>query len=238
MLYNISTSLENTLFAVLPLYRRIFFRLTGILIKNSIGDTMKKNVFSTKQLTGIAVLVALVIVLQSISTVVPFVVQLNLALIPIVLGALLFGAGAGALIGFACGVVVLIQVMTVPSTFYTLIWTYDPVVTTLTCLVKTTVAGFVAGLLYQALQRKNKLLAVFVAAAVVPVINTSLFVVGCLFMVNSVYQMAGGQNVLTFILVGLVTWNFFFELLANLLIAPALYRVITIVEKDFIRKRK
>ena len=40
----------------------------------------------------------------------------------------------------------------------------------------------------------------------------------------------GGMNIFVFILVGLVTFNFFIELGLNLVIAPAIHRVILLVE--------
>ena len=194
---------------------------------------MKSKSFSSKQLAGVAVLLALVIALQSFSAVIPLGTLLNFALVPIVLGAIMFGPAMGAFLGFACGVVVLAQVIAGGSPFYVLIWSNDPIATILTCLVKTTVAGFVAGHLYAWLEKKNKLVATFVAAGVVPVLNTSIFIIGCLFMTGSVYGMAGSQNVLIFILVGLVGFNFFFEFAFNLFFSPALNRVIEIVEKSF-----
>lgn len=197
----------------------------------------KQTFFTAKTVTGVAVLLALVIVLQAIGgTIVVGAVQLNFTLIPIVLGAVLFGALAGAILGFACGVVVLVQVIAGAVPFYTLIWTNDPVATTLTCLVKTTAAGFVAGVLYQILQKKSKTAALFTAAGAVPVINTALFIVGCLFMTDSVYTINGDQNVLVFILVSLVTVNFFIEFALNVLVAPALNRVIDVIGKNIKRK--
>lgn len=194
---------------------------------------MKNKAFTSKQIAGLAVLLALVIALQSFSAAIPLGTLLNFALVPIVLGAIIFGAQMGAILGFACGVVVLAQVIAGGSPFYVLIWTNDPIATALTCLVKTTVAGYVAGTLYGLIEKKNKIVATFVAAGVVPVINTSLFIVGCLFMTNSVYAMAEGQNVLIFILVGLVGFNFFFEFAFNLFFSPAMNKVIEIVEKSF-----
>ena len=44
--------------------------------------------------------------------------------------------------------------------------------------------------------------------------------------------MAGGTNILAFILVSLVTFNFFAELGVNLLCAPALFRVIKVIDKN------
>lgn len=202
------------------------------------ASVKKNNVFSAKELTGIAVLLALVIVLQSLSAIFPLFVQLNLALIPIVLAAVLYGTLAGGILGLACGIVVLAQVISGGSPFYQLIWMNDPIATTLTCLVKTTAAGLLAGVAYRVLVKKNSLVALFVASGIVPVVNTALFIVGCLFMRDSVYQMANGQNVLVFILVGLVTWNFFIEFATNLLASPALHRVIGVVEKTFSKRKK
>ena len=198
----------------------------------------KEAFFSAKRVTGMAVLLALVVVLQAFGgSITVGAVQLNFTLIPIVLGAILYGAIVGAALGFACGLVVLIQVIMGMVPFYTLIWTNDPVVTTLTCIVKTTVAGLVSGLLFSWLSKKNGLVAVFVASGIVPVINTALFIVGCLFM-TAVGEMANGENVFTYILVGLVTFNFFVEFAINLIVAPAIYRVIGIIDKRFKGKKQ
>ena len=193
---------------------------------------MEKRYFTAKQITGIAVLLALVIVLQvSFGSISIGTVTLNFTLIPIVLGGILFGSLAGAILGFACGVIVLIQVMLGGNPFYTLIWANDPFVTTLTCILKSTVAGYLGGLVYKLLSKKQPVVAVFVASAIVPIVNTLLFIVGCLFMFNSVHSMAGSENLLKFILVGLVTFNFFIELAINLICAPAIKRIINIVKK-------
>ncbi len=190
-----------------------------------------KLTFSAKQITGIAILVALVIVLQSLGGTISIgVVQLNFTLIPIVLGGILFGAWAGALTGFVCGVVVLVQVITGLVPFYTIIWAGDPIVVALTCILKTTIAGFLCGYVYNLIANKNKIIATFVASAIVPVVNTSLFIIGCLFMTNSIYPMAEGQNVLIFILVSIVTFNFFIELAINLIVAPALNRLFKVIK--------
>ncbi|MBO4939488.1 MAG: ECF transporter S component [Clostridia bacterium] len=196
----------------------------------------KKEFFSSKNVTGMAMLLALVIVLQALGGTISIgAVQLNFTLIPIVLGAIMFGPWVGGILGFACGVVVLIQVIMGSVPFYALIWTNDPIVTTLTCIVKTTAAGIVSGFLYQWIVKKNALVAMFVASGIVPVVNTLLFIVGCLFMTNSVHQMAGGQNVLVFILVALVTFNFFIEFAINLIVAPSLHRVIGILKRTLKR---
>lgn len=62
--------------------------------------SVKEKYFSAKRITGLAVLLALVVVLQAaLGTISIGAVQLNFSLIPIVLGAVLYGAVAGGLLG-------------------------------------------------------------------------------------------------------------------------------------------
>lgn len=207
---------------------------------------MKRNrFFSAKNIATLGVLLALVLVLQlALGTVSIGQVQLNFSLIPIVLGAILLGPIAGALLGFISGVIILAQLITVPTLFNTTLWTYNPVVTTLICLLKTTVAGGVAGILFKVVAKKSELGATFVAAGIVPVINTGLFILGCLCMSGTIgifrdelsaiegFENFAGMNVFVFILVGIVTFNFFLEFALNLVLAPAIHRVVLVTEKQ------
>lgn len=196
---------------------------------------VNKSLLSARNIATLGVLLALVIVLQAFGGSFSIgAVTLNFSLIPIVLGALTLGPVAGAVLGFANGVVVLIQVIQGISPFYVLIWTYSPVITTLICLLKTTIAGGVAGLVFRLIAKKNGYVATFVTSALVPVINTALFVLGCLCMPDTINMMnADGVNIFVFICVGLVTFNFFIELAINLVVAPALHTVYRVVEKQF-----
>ncbi len=196
----------------------------------------KSRFFSAKNVATLGVLLALVIVLQAVGGSINIgAVALNFTLIPIVLGAIMLGPWAGAFLGLACGVVVLIQVIIAPSGFYFIIWSNSPIVTTMICLVKTTAAGLAAGFLFQWLEKINRYVAIFVAAAIVPIVNTGLFILGCLCMWNTIGLMANGTNVFIFIIVSLVTFNFFAEFAVNLLVAPALHTVYKAVENQFKR---
>ena len=205
----------------------------------------KASFFNAHNLTLLAILIALVVVMQTFGATINIgPVQLNFTLIPIALGAIMLGKWSGAFLGFACGVVVLVQVIIAPAGFYFIIWSMSPVITTLICLIKTTVAGFVAGVLFNIIEKKNKYAAVFVASGIIPVINTALFVIGCLFMNEAIttfqtqlstlaeFGHVLGMNVFVFILVILVTFNFFFEFAINLLVAPALNRVLVAINKS------
>ena len=200
---------------------------------------MKRNrFFSAKNIAYLAVLLALVIVLQAVGgTVAIGPVSLNFTLIPIVLGAILFGPVVGGILGLACGIVVLVQVI-IGAGFYAIIWAGNPAVTAITCLLKTTAAGVAAGFLYRLISKKNALVAVFVASGIVPVVNTTLFILGMLCMSKVLADAFALSNVFVFILVDLVTFNFFIEFAINLVFAPALHRVVTVAERYIIGKKK
>ena len=203
----------------------------------------EKRLLTSKQITAIAVLLALVIVLQALSgSMMIGAVQLNFSLVPIVLGSIIFGPLVGSLLGLACGIVILVQVIMGGSPFYLLIWANDPIVTVLICLVKTTVAGCLSGVLYKFISKKSNVTAIFVSSAIVPIVNTGLFILGCLCMNDTImlFQTQLGQvsdfahvigmSPLVFILVILVTFNFFVELAINLILAPTLNRVLKIIK--------
>ena len=66
------------------------------------------------------------------------------------------------------------------------------------------------------------------AAAAAPVINTGLFIIGALFLSDTLRAnfVAEGTSVLYFLIIGCAGVNFIVEFLVNLLVAPALYRVV------------
>ena len=106
----------------------------------------------TRRLAGLALFTAIVVVLQLLGSFIkvgPFAV--SLVLIPIVVGAAVYGVSAGAWLGFVFGVVVTIAVVTGADQGGYIMFSARPVMTVLVCLIKGTAAGYVAGLLYRAI---------------------------------------------------------------------------------------
>lgn len=197
----------------------------------------KKRFFSAKNVAFLAVSVALVVVLQVWGSAIPIgPINMNLTLIPIVLGGVLLGPAAGAFLGCAAGLIVLINGMTGADVFTNFLLGQQPVFTAFLCIVKTTAAGFVSGLLFRALRKKNRYAAVFVSGLAAPVVNTGLFVVGALIMSGTIGEfMAGtefaGMSVAYFVVVVLAGVNFLVEFALNAICAPALFRVSEIITR-------
>ena len=178
----------------------------------------------------VALLAAMVVVFQSLSNIIKVgPIAITLTLIPVVLGGCLVGKKWGSVLGFLFGVVVSVFVVTGVDAGGYILFSVNPIITILLCLIKGTAAGFVASWVYELLANKNKTLATTVAAMVAPVVNTGLFVLGMLiFYTETLSAWAGGQNVMIYIITGLAGWNFVFEFVASAVISPAIATVVRI----------
>lgn len=187
-----------------------------------------------KRMVGLALLIALIVVLQSIGGMIPPIggFSISLVLIPIVLGAAIYGPGAGALLGATFGVIVYINCVTGADAGGAMVFQANPVLCFLVVLGKGTLAGFASGCVYKLLKGKNPYLAIVCAAIVCPVVNTGTFVICMLlFFIDVLSSWAGGGNIVGYILTGLILANFLPELLINVIFSPASQRVINIVNK-------
>ena len=196
---------------------------------------MKKKSVSARRVTGIAVLLALVIVLQVLGGYFKVgATSLSFVLVPIVLGGILYGAWIGAFLGFAFGFVTWMYGVTGADPFTAILFEAQPFATTLLCLGKGIAAGLVSGLVYQFTAKKNKQVGVFAAAATAPIVNTGLFIFGSLVMLKETLManfVAEGSTIVYFLFIGCAGINFLVELAINLIFAPTLYRLIGVLEK-------
>ncbi|MBQ7794560.1 MAG: ECF transporter S component [Clostridia bacterium] len=188
----------------------------------------KTSSISTQKLVLSAIMTALVVILQFLSMNMRFsMFSITLTLVPIVLGAALCGVSVGAWLGFVFGIIVLLTgdanaflAINVPGTI-------------ITVLVKGTMSGLCAGLVYKLLSQKNRYLGVMTAAIVSPIVNTGIFLVGCsVFFMDTITQWANGGNVIQYMLVGLVGINFLIELAINVVLGPVIVRLLDIRKKN------
>ena len=193
----------------------------------------KKRNQKLLKMVELAVLTAVVLVIQAIPNPLGG-TPISLVLIPIALGAMILGPAAGAWLGFVFGaqVYITLGVMHLDPLFTGVMFDNHPIITAFICLGKSTLAGFLAGVVYRALNRKNEWLAILVASAVTPIVNTGIFVLGCLSIYSTMRQLApAGQSVMYFLVIGCAGFNFIFEFAVNMLLAPALRRIIHITTR-------
>ena len=103
--------------------------------------------------------------------------------------------------------------------------------TIITVMVKGIAAGLVAGLVYKMLEKFNRYVAVVAAAIVCPIVNTGIFIIGCfIFFLDTVKAGATGadMSVGAYLIIFFVGLNFVFELLTNIILSPAIVKLLGI----------
>ena len=198
---------------------------------------MENKFFSSKNVALLGILTALVIVLQLFGSAIPmFGITLNFSLIPIALAGILLGYAGGAIVGFVCGLVVFITTAIMGGEPVTAnLFQTDPVILTTMCIGKTTVAGLVSGLLYKLISKRNNFVAVSVGSIAIPVINTTIYVLGMLLMKDSLIAYMGwdfNSTWLVFATILSIIWlNFVLEMVITIIFTPLTYRVIRVLDK-------
>ena len=199
-------------------------------IRGKIG----KSGMSTEKLVLLALLTALVAILSYFGGFIKIggLASISLTLVPVVLGAALLGPSAGAWLG---GVSAVVFFMTADAVFW---FGLSIPGTVITVMIKGIMAGLCAGLVFRALEKYNRYLAIVASAVVAPIVNTGIFLIGCLvFFIDTVNAGAAaeGMGLFGYLIVFFVGLNFVFELVVNMVLSPAIARVIDIAKRRFLK---
>lgn len=169
------------------------------------------------RLTALAMLAALVVVLQLAATFIRFgSFPITLTLIPIVVAGVLYGVSSGALLGTVFGLVVLVMVLTGADSSGQMMLALHPLITSAACVVKGTLCGAAAAAVYHLLAPRSRKAAVVAAAAVCPIVNT-----GILYLVLVLFFDTPWAAVLS----AFMSINFLLELAVNVALSPVVLRL-------------
>lgn len=181
----------------------------------------------TKKLVGIGLFTAIVVILQLVASGIklgPF--SISLVLVPIVVGAAVYGWKAGAWLGFVFGAAVLLSgdasaflAVSIPGTV-------------IVVLAKGILSGLAAGIVYKLTEKINTTLAAATAAVTCPIVNTGVFLLGCsVFFMETIAEWGaamGFESVGAYMIFGLTGANFLLELAINLVLVPVITRLIRV----------
>lgn len=197
--------------------------------KNTSRWTAKK----TQTVVVMGLLTAIIVVLQIFAAGIQLgsLFNITLVLAPIIVGAALYGWKAGAWLGMVFSAVVLLSgqasffmAMSIPGTVVTV-------------LLKGTLAGIAGGLMYRLIEKKNRTAAVIAAGIVTPVVNTGVYILGCLVFFMDYLQAATEASkyntLFAYILFFVVGSNFIVELAINLVLSSAIVLILNVAKKNF-----
>jgi len=194
--------------------------------------------FDVRKMVTTAMLAAIIVVLQLMSSVMNISgFPITLTLVPIIIGATMYGPSTGAILGGAFGVVVCSGVITGTDPLGHAMFQYNPVLTLTVCMLKGIAAGYIAGLVYKIFSKHNKkTLGTLAASILCPVINTGIL---CLVMIAffksvvTAYAIANKlESAMSLILSGILLMNFLPELLLNIIVSPGVAKVVSKIKRD------
>lgn len=207
------------------------------LRKQQQEDKMNNSFTKTQKMVGTGVLAAVVIVLQLISTFGLHIgpVPISLVLIPIAIGAIIYGPSAGAFLGAVFGVVVIGMILGGLDPASMLMLQYNAPATIITCLGKGILAGFVCGIVYKAfVGMKKGTLGAIIGTVLCPIVNTGIYVLMVCFvftgLMEDAYKISGVKAVFV-TLVSMITVNFVSELVITVVLTPVVLQIIKIVTR-------
>ncbi len=214
---------------------RFYFKPLGEKMATS---TNKKIV----KMVQMSLLTALVLVLQMLGSFIKIgPLPMSFVLVPIVVGAFLLGWREGGVLGFIFGLITVVMGVAGIDGFSFLLWEANPVGFIIVCIVKATVCGLGSGLIYKGLNKclgeKRIVLTTVIASISAPIINTGIFVLGMFtFFFDSLpllfpKEFAMYGNVIELVLLGFAGLNFVGEFLVNLILSPAIVRIVAVVGK-------
>lgn len=187
---------------------------------------MNKSSAKIHKIVGLGLFTAIVFVLQMLGAFIrfgPF--SISLVLVPIVVGAAMYGAMGGAWLGFVFGMAVII------SGDAAAFLVVNPLGTVITVLAKGIAAGLGAGFVYKLAAKKNRYVAVAASAVVSPILNTGLFLIGCLiFFLPTIAGWASADgyagNAVQYMIFVMVGLNFIVEMAINVVLCPVILRIL------------
>lgn len=205
-------------------------------MSNTPTKSSRRN--STVKLTVTAALAAIIVVM----TFTPIgylnigIVEITFLTIPVAIGAIICGPGAGALLGGVFGLTSYMQCFGIgrPSPFGAALLAINPVATTVLCLVPRILAGLLAGLIFKAFKNKSGTVSYAVTSLCTGVFNTLFFVIVLLlgFSTESLASLQLGDSMLK-IISSLVTVNAVIEWIVCLAVGLAVSKALSAILKNY-----
>lgn len=205
-------------------------------MSNTPTKSSRRN--STVNLTVTAALAAIIVVM----TFTPIgylnigIVEITFLTIPVAIGAIICGPGAGALLGGVFGLTSYMQCFGIarPSPFGAALLAINPVATTVLCLVPRILTGLLAGLIFKAFKNKSGTVSFAVTSLCTGIFNTLFFVIVLLlgFSTESLSSLQLGDSMLK-IISSLITVNAIIEWAVCLVVGLAVSKALSAILKNY-----
>lgn len=196
--------------------------------------SVKNSNKKTQRMVVTAFFIALIVVLQLIANYFKVgAVSISLVLVPITVGAIMFGPAVGSVLGCTFGIICFLYGLFGLDPFTLSMIQFNPLGTVLICLVKGTAAGLVPALLFKLFNKitnEKTVVSAAIGAIFAPVFNTGLFLVGGSTIFKDYFEASGMPGTVLSLFAALaaaVVVNFVFELVSNTVISPIIVKYLS-----------
>lgn len=210
------------------------------------ANSMSKRSSKEKitRMVRIAVLIAIILLLNF--TPIGFLrigpVDITFLQIPVIIGAIMIGPAAGAFLGLVFGLLSLSKAPVSP--LFAPVFSTDPVLVALVCIVPRVLMGWLTALLYKALSKSkvNSVVSYIISGFTGSVLNTMLFIGGVIVVLGKFIEgtMADlgliTEKTLTAFWVGVGLTNGIPEAIATSIIVAAICKALSVIDKQRIKK--
>jgi len=186
---------------------------------------------NTKKLVQAALLVAIIVIMSftPLGYLRAGVIEITFIVIPVVIGAILLGPAAGAMLGGVFGITSFIQCFGM-SAFGATLLGINPVLTFILCIVPRILVGWLTGIIFKAVSKADNtnFVSYGVASLSGPILNTVLFMSALILYFGKtsfIQGLQGEKNVLVFA-VAFVGINGIIEAISTFIIAFAVTKAL------------
>lgn len=143
------------------------------------GGAKALGSYSTKQMTELALLIAVIGILSytPLGYIKTFGLEITMVVVPVAVGAVTLGPFAGAVLGGAFGIMSYSRWVMGMSAFGMMLFEINPAATFVVCVIARIIMGWLTGVIYQGLKRVKflKKTSLLISNLLAPLLNTTLF---------------------------------------------------------------
>lgn len=204
----------------------------------------KKQMSNLVKFTQLAALTAIILVMTFTKygyiPLIPGVPEINLVLLPVIVGAIVLGCGAGTFLGLVCGITSFVTCFT-GSPMGEILVAINPVLTFIVCVPTRVLAGFLCGLVFKGVSgalngKKSVGISYPIAAISCPIFNTLFFMstlvlfFGKTDYIQGMLNQSGAANMFMFVLI-FIGFNGLLEIALGLVVGSTVSKALTVANK-------
>ncbi len=186
---------------------------------------MKKTQTKTNTLVRLAVLTAILLLMAytPLGYLKLGMIEISFLMLPVVVGAIIIGPAAGAILGAIFGITSFIQCFGA-SPFGVMLLSINPIFTFLTCMIPRILAGLIPGVVFKAMHKhgKTKILSFAVSGFLGAALNTVFFIGFIIILFGSTEFIQGLASNVWGIIVALVGFNGIVEAVVTTIVGAAI----------------